>query len=404
MDNLGKMKVAIFTGTIELNNNQTINQRYINVRQVYVTERLKYLVNYKNLELNLICPSGIKEDLKDLNINFTFYKMSKRKHFKYITSVISSFIKLLKTDCDIVHCYGSLLAESIIITQKVRRKKFKIIFEPLGVLEEELKIHSRSSWKSKILGPYLLWKSNWMFTRADGIIAYSNAMKNYFSRHHNIEPENIFFVPKGVDMNFIDDHKDSIDIDLKKLLNLEGKKLIVYTGSISELHGIRTLIKTMEFIQKLDKRIILLLVGDGPLIHHIKDFIKKKNLKNVVLIGFIPRKLISGYLRIADLLVIPHPKGSGEVDPPTKLFEYLITGKPIVASNLKAIAEVVGENAVLVEPDNPQALAEAILKILKDEKLAKKLGKNVKKIAENYSWDETARKTYDAYVKVSKGV
>lgn len=51
-----------------------------------------------------------------------------------------------------------------------------------------------------------------------------------------------------------------------------------------------------------------------------------------------------------------------------------VSGKPIISSNLNAIADVVGDNAILVEPGNPQAFADGILTLLNDEELAKKIG------------------------------
>ena len=96
--------------------------------------------------------------------------------------------------------------------------------------------------------------------------------------------------------------------------------------------------------------------------------------------------------------MIPHAKClQTELDQPTKLFEYLVSGKPIVSFNLKAIAEVLGNNAVLVEPDNPKALAGGILTLIDNERLCREFGEKGIRIVKEYSWEVSAKKQYYLY-------
>jgi len=79
------------------------------------------------------------------------------------------------------------------------------------------------------------------------------------------------------------------------------------------------------------------------------------------------------------VLVSPHGRqadGGEFFGSPTKLYEYMAAGRPIVASRLGQIAEVLEDQvtALLVEPDNPQALAEAIVRLVDDAPLRTRLG------------------------------
>ena len=126
--------------------------------------------------------------------------------------------------------------------------------------------------------------------------------------------------------------------------------------------------------------------------------LKKEQLKNVITLGIIPRTQIPTYLELADILVIPHTKClQNNLDLPTKLFEYFEAGKPVVSSNLKAIVDVAEGAVVFVDPDDPQSLAEGINKVLKDKKLAKRLGVNGKKLVEKYSVEKSVMAMYAAY-------
>jgi glycosyltransferase involved in cell wall biosynthesis len=77
---------------------------------------------------------------------------------------------------------------------------------------------------------------------------------------------------------------------------------------------------------------------------------------------------------------------------PLKLFEYMAAGKPIVASDLPALAEVLrhGENALLAEAGNPDALAAAIRRVLEDRALAERIARTAFDEAPNYSWQRRA--------------
>ncbi|RLI52158.1 MAG: hypothetical protein DRP09_18460, partial [Candidatus Thorarchaeota archaeon] len=209
--------------------------------------------------------------------------------------------------------------------------------------------------------------------------------------------DNIFIVPHGINLKLFaqNTHKSRDIIDK---LNLQDKKVIMYVGTISELHGSMVLIKAIRIINKKAKNTVFVIVGEGNLKPKIKQYIKRYQLDNVILEGKVPQQEVPKYYALADILVIPHVRRiDSELDFPTKLLEYLASGKPVVASNLKAIADVVGDNAILVEPDNPQALAEGILQLLNNEKLAEKMGEEGKRLVRNYPWEESARKLYKIY-------
>ena len=99
-------------------------------------------------------------------------------------------------------------------------------------------------------------------------------------------------------------------------------------------------------------------------------------------------------LRDAAVLVLPNRATtvSARYTSPLKLFEYLALGKPIVASDLPALREVLRdqENAILVPPDRPLALAAALREVLDDPALAERLGRGARADAPQYSWDRRA--------------
>ncbi len=114
----------------------------------------------------------------------------------------------------------------------------------------------------------------------------------------------------------------------------------------------------------------------------------------VVFTGHIPPREVPALLDRADVLVLPNTPTavSDRYTSPLKLFEYLGAGKPIVASNLPSLREVLAdrENAVLVEAGDVDALADGIRAVLDDETLANRIARQAFDMAERYSWGRRA--------------
>lgn len=116
----------------------------------------------------------------------------------------------------------------------------------------------------------------------------------------------------------------------------------------------------------------------------------------VVFSGMVAPRDVPGRLAAADVLVLPNPatETSARYTSPLKLFEYLAMGRPIVASDLPAFREVLTDrrDAVLFEPGNAAALADAIRTVLANRGLAESLAREARRTAADYSWDRRAER------------
>lgn len=387
------MKIGMFTGTINLYKENR------DVRKLYILERLKYFAQ-TDTQFEIITPQVDKLTLSNVdNIEYDTYKCINKKHLKMLSATIYSWGKLRKLDCKLIHCYTYQAAMLAWLANHFRREKYLIIFEPMGLAYEESKLDKKSSTKVKLIRPLIKYEEKFIFQKSDAIAVYTNIIKNYVSQKFNVTIEKIHVIPHGVnlDIPYAGDESEKSSI-FNKLNIPETNKVVLYAGSLSELHGIPFLIEAIDYLSKKRQDISFLILGKGVLENKLKVWIKENKLTNVHLLGFVPSNKIGLYLSLADILVIPHAKCiQTELDQPTKLFEYLASGRPIVSFNLKAIAEVVGDNAVLVETDNPKALANGILTLLSDEDLRRKLGERGKEIAKDYSWEISAKKQSELY-------
>jgi len=390
-----RVKVAIFTGTIVL------GQKEYDVRRAYILERLKYLSNY-NFNLCLVTPETGSDENKTYNhtkYNLYTYKFKNRNGFKSLSAMVFSIPGLVRLDCDLIHCYSHQAALIAILANFIRKSKNPILFEPMGLAEEEDRLNKKSSIKISLLMRFNKLIEKTIFKESYGIIVYTHALKKYISKKFHVDENRIYIVPHGVNLNisYKPDKTERHNI-FSKLNIRDNNKIVMYVGSLSELHGTPHLMEAIKEVTIRRRDTTFIILGSGILEKNVNKFISINKLTNVFYPGLISSKEIPFYLSIADVLVIPHSRClQTELDQPTKLFEYLSSGKPIVSFDLKAIAEVVGENAILVKPDSSKALAEGILTLLNNERLAKELGEKGKEIVKKYSWEESARQQYEAY-------
>ncbi|KAF0213252.1 MAG: group 1 glycosyl transferase, partial [bacterium] len=124
----------------------------------------------------------------------------------------------------------------------------------------------------------------------------------------------------------------------------------------------------------------------------------------VTFTGRLSHRLVPSYLDACDILVSPHvpmEDGSDFFGSPTKLFEYMAMAKPIVASRLGQIADVIedGKNGYLIEPANVAMLVEVLTKLSAKPSDCKVLGAQAREdVIANYTWKRNAGRVLEAYL------
>jgi glycosyltransferase involved in cell wall biosynthesis len=175
-----------------------------------------------------------------------------------------------------------------------------------------------------------------------------------------------------------------------------GSALAVYAGHLYPWKGVDVLIEALALAPSLRARIVGGHAAE-PDLGRLQARSQQLGLAGrVEFTGFQPPAAVAGSLRDADVLVLPNKATmvSARYTSPLKLFEYLAAGRPIVASDLPALREVLrdNENARLVPPDDPRALADALLALTRDAATAVRLARGAFETASEYSWDRRAER------------
>ncbi|MBI2578446.1 MAG: glycosyltransferase [Candidatus Aenigmarchaeota archaeon] len=244
--------------------------------------------------------------------------------------------------------------------------------------------HTYQKRKSPLIGLY------WMFSRyleimavrtADSVFVVSEHLKKEYSRYN----ENVFLAMNGADLASIEKIKPK---------RMWKEFTIAYFGSFDPWRGVDMLVKAFKKVEKKRKSRLLLL-GGGSQEASIRGL--AGNDKNIHITGYINHDKAIEYLKGSDLTVVPFRddpilKETLSIKP----FEYMACGNPILITNTGQHADVVKSfgSGILVEP-NEHDMADAIVKIIDDKKLYKKLKENSMKARKEVDF----RKTRQAFYK-----
>jgi len=187
------------------------------------------------------------------------------------------------------------------------------------------------------------------------------------------------------------------DIDgtqIRKKYGLKKIPVIGYVGSFASWHGIETLIYAAKLVVKSKPNTKLLLVGPYP--PEILHLLNKLSLiKNIILTGPVPYREVPFYLAACNVLVAPYSSRQwGELYSYVKIYEYMAMGKPIITTDVIPDAKIIQRKkaGILVPPDDPKKLSEAIIGLLINEELLSKLANRARQVSIEHSWQSYAKR------------
>lgn len=190
---------------------------------------------------------------------------------------------------------------------------------------------------------------------------------------------------------------NGVDVEKFRPRGGEVDDLILWGGRFVWQKGLEYLIDGLRIVAKRHPTVKLAMTGNGPLLSKIRRRADQHKLtENVTFMGVLPRREIPLIINKASIYVLP----SLNEGMPYALLEAMASGKPVVGTRIPGISNVVshGKNGLLVPPRDSRSLAEALLTLLNDETLRRRLGQNARRLmVKNYSWDRITNKIERVY-------
>jgi glycosyltransferase involved in cell wall biosynthesis len=222
--------------------------------------------------------------------------------------------------------------------------------------------------------------------RAHKVIALTSLLKEDLVKA-GISPDKILVAADGVDVALF--APALTQAAARKITDLPANdRIVLYTGHLYGWKGVATLAEAAPLVPEVT------FVFVGGIEPELSDFRAKYRSPNIVSLPFQSRDRIPSYLAAADILAIPNSgkeRISARYTSPLKLFEYMAASKPIIASDLPSMREVLSEgNAFLVAPDDPSAFAAGIRAAFAQPQEASIRAARARADVQAHSWDTRA--------------
>lgn len=274
-----------------------------------------------------------------------------------------------------------------------------LIYDMDSSIPEQLKDSDSRIWTNSIMVNTASSLEKLTINHSDIVLAVCQALRD---RVNKISPDKRVVVLEDIPNvePFNPDMKKRVE-QLRNELDLEGKMVVLYTGTFETYQGIDLLLKAIPGIIKEFPNARFIMVGGEP--GQVREKSQEASelgiKKDVVILGKRPLEEMPLFMEMADILVSPRNKGTNT---PMKIYTYLQSGKPIVATRLLTHTQVLtDEVSLLVEPE-ALAFAKGTIALLKDKDMREKLGGAGKRLVEEcYSYNSFKAKVKDAYSLIS---
>lgn len=289
-------------------------------------------------------PAGFswKKILCDISMFFMVLWMASRKKYQLVhaveESVFMALILKLLFKYPYVYDMDSSLAQQII--------------EQIGWLAPFRRVFA--------------WFEGFAVNQAEAIVPVCDALAEVAEKH---DPQKVFILR---DVSLLEENGQKIEEDFRQELGILGP-MLMYVGNLQPYQGIDLLLDSFARANKEYPNASLVIIGGSEAnIHKYETMAQQLGIEtNVFFVGPRPLEYLSMFLAQADILVSPRIKGTNT---PMKVYSYLHSGKPMLATNMPTHTQVVDETTAALAEATPEAFAESMMALLADEALRERLG------------------------------
>jgi len=219
-------------------------------------------------------------------------------------------------------------------------------------------------------------------TKLDGIIVINNYL---FNLYKDLIDEKLFLAHDGVNLEEYKYFSDYVFEPRKSNIK------IFYTGSLFLWKGVNTLVDAVEYLPE-DVEVIFI-GGSGEYLMNFKKYVEESgNSNRIKIFPHMPKRDLLELVNLADIFILPNSAKDrmSLFTSPIKLFEYMASKRPIVASRISSIEEILKDNsnAILFDPDNAEDLANKIKLVIATD--CTFIVDNAFEDVKNHSWDKRA--------------
>jgi glycosyltransferase involved in cell wall biosynthesis len=266
--------------------------------------------------------------------------------------------------------------------------------------EEKIWYHSNNrSLHTRIFGMYLKLLERYLPVLSDTVSVASHKLEE-LCLCYGVAQENIYKAPVGADLRQFSPRLSGQSV--RRQHHLESRKMILYLGQLHAGQYVRMFIEAANLVLRRHPEAVFLIIGQGYMEGALRSCVKEYGIEGgVVFAGSVSHDRVPHYIAAADICVACFEDNEVTVcKSPLKIVEYLASGKPIVASLVGEVRNMVGGVGLLTEPGDHRGLAEAIITLLGNPGLREEMGLRARRRGEaRYHWGYAAENLLNAYRK-----
>jgi len=345
-------------------------------------------------ELIVLLPGYHPIDNRDYGLRIKYVPTFRKNRFSYLLYeflnifYLSYYILTFKPD--VIYSRSGLFDLMPPIISKIFNIPF--IIEINGIMADEF----RSRGIGKIIIKILQIAERVNFRLSKAIVCVTEGIKRELLRRYRVPENKMYVVPNGFNPEIfrpLDMQKCRQKIKLDKSAFYVG-----FVGSFAPWQGIDTFLEAAKIVkEKKYDNIRYILIGEGEMMSELKRMANEYNLhKEVIFTGRIPYKEVSIYINSVVVAVVTPKTQRNKIIglSPLKLYEYLGCAKPVIASRIDGLWEIIKEGncGYVFEPDNAEDLASKIIHAYNKRALLEEIGVRGRfLVLKKYAWENSAR-------------
>lgn len=302
------------------------------------------------------------------------------------------------------------LAEQIRVPLALARERVQLFHAPHYVLPRLVScpsivtihdcIHLRfpQYLRGRFALPYARSSIAFAARRAVRVLTVSESSKRDILHFVDTDPDKIVVIYNAYDERFGEEPKEEDVVRVRERYQLHDE-FVLYVGNVKPHKNLERLIEAFHLVRErgLDRLKLVLIGDDISKYAALRRAVHAHQLhKYVRFLGYVPENTLSVMYRLAGVFVFPSLYEGFGLPP----LEAMASGTPVVVSNVSSLPEVTGDAAVLVDPMDPEAIADGMFRVLTDGDLRRTLRQKGLARAKEFSWETSVRRVHDIYEEV----
>jgi colanic acid biosynthesis glycosyl transferase WcaI len=282
-----------------------------------------------------------------------------------------------------------------------RWKRVPFVFEVRDLWPESLAAVGMAAGDS-LLHRSLAKIAGFLYRHANRIVVVTPAFEDYLVEHWDVPREKISVIENGVETQRFapEPFAGEARSNLRRELDAEERFVVSYIGTMGMAHGLETIIAAAVQLRATNPEVVFLMLGEGAAKERIATLARERGLNNLRFVDQQPREKIPAYIAASDVcLVLLKKTDLFKTVLPTKMLEFMSCARPVllgVDGQARAILEE-ARGGLVIEPENSDALVNAIRYLAANREEARELGQNGRAhILRRFSRHQTAER----YIRV----